>query len=79
MQFIGSIVACARNGNSKTRSNDFELLFNAAGASPSLRATLPGCSASATYFFMMSALFSVASGPSFHFTSRACAPFDAAQ
>ena len=48
-------------------------VFSAAAASPSLRATLPGCSRQrGVAASMISALFSVASGPSFHLTSSAC-------
>src|SRR5436190_8496607 len=63
VQFIGSIQAWARNGTSNTRSNDLALFLIAAFASPSLRATFPGCSASAAYFFEMSALLSLERGP----------------
>src|SRR4029453_2674072 len=79
VQFIGSMHACARKGTSKTHSNARVLSLTAAGASPSLREILPGCSASAAYFLMISTLLKFARGPSFHFTSRACTPFEAAQ
>ena len=80
VQFIGSIVACARNGTSKTRSNDFAAPFSAAVGVAVVARDLAGLLAPArAYFLVMSALFNFASGPSSHLTSSACAPFDAAQ
>ena len=79
VQFIGSIVAWARKGASYTASSLDPALASAASASPSCRATAPGCSARCANSCAMLALETLAFGPSSHETSSASRPFFAGQ
>lgn len=62
-----------------TASSTRDASPSAFGASPSRRATTPGCLAVSAYAFVMSALVRRAFGPSFHFTPSASRPRFAAQ
>src|SRR5881296_3846950 len=79
VQFIGSIVAWARKGASYTASSLDPALASAASASPSCRATAPGCSARCANSCAMLALETLAFAPSSQETSSASRPFFAGQ
>ena len=79
VQFIGSIVACARNGCWYTASIFCAARAMAAPASPSWRATAPGFSDAAASWATMSAVESFAFGPASHCGAAAASPCFAAQ
>src|SRR6266540_236672 len=77
---IGSIVACARNGNWYVASRFVAAAARAAsGSPPSWRATAPGWSARCASSCEMPALVSCAFGPSSQVISSASRPFFAGQ
>src|SRR6266571_1099851 len=74
VQFAGSSVACARNGTSYTASTFCAAPAMALVTSPSLRATTPGCAAATASCCTMSAVVSLALGPSSHWIASAARP-----
>ena len=79
VQFIGSMVACARNGSSYAASTFVAAAARADSGSPSCRACAPGCWARCANTWEMLALETCALAPSSQVTSSASRPFLAAQ
>src|SRR5205807_2215274 len=79
VQVIGSMVAWCRNGTSYTASTRLAAPASVAAASPSLRASTPGCSARLTNSARIPSESSDAASPSSHWISSARRPVTACQ